>query len=144
MAAPSAVLQSAVAIFDTQDENKDKDTSVTVQVKTRGGKMVAEIRSAAASNNDSTQYRPFTTASVNLMVDSTIQVSECNDLALWVDTQTVGTDTWRFKVRVELYFSDGTKVIRSSSGVEERGGALFPGAQHIVGEVKGPTQIIRK
>lgn len=139
----SASLQRAVVVFDTQDENKDKDTAVTVTVETRGGKLAAVIYSAAASNNDSTQFRPYTTTSLPLKVYPEILLSECNDLALFVNTKTVGTDTWRFHVRAELFFSDGTKVVKKSAEVVSRGGFYLPPAQPIYGEILGPTQIIR-
>ena len=141
---PVGVLQRAVVVFDTQDENKDKDTQVTVHVDTRGGKHVAEILSAASSDNDSTVFRPYTTTSLGLTVYQGISLSECNDLALWVGIKPVGSDTWRFKVRVELFFSDGTKVVKSSAEVVSRSGffQFNPGSSG--GEISGPTQIISR
>lgn len=134
----SVLLQSAVAVFDTVDENKNKDTAVTVRVLTRGGKSVAEVGWTA----DSVVFRPFTTNSLKLNVYPGIPLEECNDLALYVNAKPKFDDTWRFKVRTELLFSDGTRVVKSSADVVSRGGFYLPPSQPIYGEIAGPTQVI--
>ncbi|NJD11991.1 MAG: hypothetical protein FIB01_16620 [Gemmatimonadetes bacterium] len=148
-------LQRAVAIFETQDDDKKKETAVSVKVATRGttpggvGKPVAEIAEAASSHLvATTEYPAGSTAELGLGVQSDIQPAECSDLVLLVDAKpstrfpaVVKLDRWRFRVRVELFFSNGIKVVKRSDGVIERGASPVPMTQPINGEVPGPTEV---
>jgi len=110
--APGAVLTKATVFFHTNNEDTDDDTHVTVTVRDRRGTVAAYTSNDFGHFDDNSDAGPFS-----------LQVSP----ARWDDvdfgTSTVridpnGNDTWRFNVRVDLYFSDGSHLGTDVSGIE--------------------------
>lgn len=114
VANPGAVLTQVALWFHTNDEDKDDDTHVTVQVFDRNTHIVASIDNDFGHFDDHSDHGPYFLTVANQ--------------SLWDDLRSGGTaqitispnghDTWRFNFRVDLLFSDNSHLGASVNGIE--------------------------
>jgi len=109
---PSLVI--ANICFDTLDDNRDHDTSVNVYVKGKAtGKLLAWIENAACSNAGD-EFKDHSQHCLDLLVNAGTPKSDCQDLEVTVRATAHGNDTWVFKAKVTLLFSDSTSTWKDS------------------------------
>jgi hypothetical protein len=135
MTVDEPTLVSAEIIFDTTSNDKDFDSMVHVYVNSSktevvltGDKIDAYIAKKVAWTTcaaNGTKFPDNTTTTLGLSVDRDIKKSECRDLNLIVGFKTVGRDTWRFKSKAVLHFSDGSQIVKMSNGVSELSGSCI-------------------
>jgi hypothetical protein len=108
-----ALLANASVSFRTNDENKDHDTNVTVEVRDNVGELVARVSDTFGPFDDQTSNGPFQLEVLNRVEKSTVQNG---NVLIRIDPK--GDDTWRFNFIVKLHFDDGSTLIASADGVE--------------------------
>jgi hypothetical protein len=115
-----ATLISAEFFSHTNDDNKDKNTGVFVEVKTRDGNtLLAEIIDADNSDDDATEYNDGSDHAIPLVVKSTGSTKEeCAGFKVRVRSKAKGNDKWKFNARVTLGFSDGTNLVKPKDDIE--------------------------
>ncbi len=120
LAADDPVLVKAVLSTHTNDEDKDHDTGIYVDVKTSDGSgKIAQCKNADNSGDDGTQYKNNSDHDVSLEIVSIgIKKSACKGFKVHMWQHTKGNDTWRFKPSVILSFSDGTTLLAEGGNTE--------------------------
>jgi hypothetical protein len=115
-----ATLTTAEFFSHTNDDNKDKDTGVFVEVKTKNGNtLLAEINDADNSTRDETEYNDGSEHVIPLVVKSTGSTKEeCAAFKVRVRSKANGNDKWKFNARLTLGFSDGTNLVKSKDDIE--------------------------
>ncbi|TQF02607.1 hypothetical protein E6W39_10445 [Kitasatospora acidiphila] len=108
-----ANLTEATVSFHTNDENKDHDTNVTVEVRDRNGQMAARVSDTFGAFNDHTNNGPYNLSILNHASKDDLQGG---NVLLRVDP--VGDDTWRFNLFVDLLFADGSHLTATADGLE--------------------------
>ncbi|MGK4579936.1 hypothetical protein [Kitasatospora sp. HPMI-4] len=106
-------LTEATMSFHTNDENKDHDTNVTIEVRDRNGHMAARVSDTFGAFNDHTNDGPF---NLTLLNHATKDDLQGGNVLLRVDP--VGDDTWRFNLFVDLLFDDGSHLTVTADGLE--------------------------
>jgi hypothetical protein len=108
-----ATLTEATVTFHTNDENKDHDTNVTIEVRDRNGQLAARVSNTFGAFDDHTEDGPYNLPIVNHSDKSDLQGG---NVLLRVDP--VGDDTWRFNLFVNLLFDDGSHLTVVADGLE--------------------------
>jgi hypothetical protein len=108
-----ASLESAAVSFRTNDEDKDHDTNVTVEVRDRGGELAARISDTFGAFHDQTSNGPY-----ELQVLNGTQKSELKNGTVLVRVDPKGDDTWRCNVEVDLHFDDNSTLTATADGLE--------------------------
>jgi hypothetical protein len=90
----------------TNDDNKDHDTGVYVEVKTNDlGIRLAHINNADSSGRDETEYNDHSNHTIPLIVDSSgATLAQCQGFKFRVGTVANGNDKWEFNGTVTLRF----------------------------------------
>jgi hypothetical protein len=116
MAEPT--LTGATVTFQTNDDDKNDDTRVVVDVNAalpRGKTVVAEIAGEFGTFGNDSETGPF--ALPVLIPGVTRSQFKKGSVTLWLSTQG-SDDTWRFNFLVDLIFSDGAHLLARATGVE--------------------------
>jgi len=108
-----ALLREATVSFHTNDEDKDHDTNVTIEVRAGSGQMTARVSDTFGPFHDHTNTGPFNLTILNHSGKEDLQGG---NVLLRVDP--VGDDTWRFNFLVDLIFDDGSHLTASADGLE--------------------------
>jgi hypothetical protein len=108
-----ALLNNASVEFRTNDEDKDHDTNVTIEVRDRIGHLAARLSDTFGPFHDQTSTGPYQLELLN-RVDSA--ALEGGKVLIRIDPK--GNDTWRFNFIVELHMDDGSTLSASADGVE--------------------------
>src|SRR5215469_11795750 len=108
-----ALLDNASVQFRTNDEDKDHDTNVTIEVRDRIGHLAARVSDTFGPFHDQTSSGPFQLEILNRIDASALKGG---NVLLRVDPK--GNDTWRFNFLVELHMDDGSTLSASADGVE--------------------------
>ncbi|GAA2248044.1 hypothetical protein [Kitasatospora sp. NPDC001175] len=108
-----ANLTEATVTFHTNDENKDHDTNVTIEVRDRSGHTAARVSDTFGPFNDHTNNGPYNLTLINHASKDDLQGG---NVLLRVDP--VGNDTWRFNLFVDLLFDDGSHLTVTADGLE--------------------------
>lgn len=114
------ILVSAQLDTHTNDDDKDHDTGIYVDVKTsdRSG-LICQCKNADNSGDDGTQYKDFSDHTVPLnIVAIGIKKSACAGFHVHMWQHTKGHDTWKFNATVLLKFSDGSNLHADVSNVK--------------------------
>ena len=110
--ADEPVLIKATFFSHTNDDDKDHDTGIYINVRSNDGTMViAHVNNADNSGDDGTQYKDGSDHQCDLSLDAPgLHKSACAGFRthLWIHTH--GNDTWKFNGRLVLYFSDGSNL----------------------------------
>jgi len=108
-----AILDNASVQFRTNDENKDHDTNVTVEVRDKIGHLVARVSDTLGPFDDQTSNGPFQLEILNRVDNAALQGGK---VLIRIDPK--GDDTWRFNFLVELHMDDGSQLTASADGIE--------------------------
>ena len=117
---PDPLLTRASVIFHTNDEDKDSDTLVEVEVRLSGGTVVAKLSDHLGHFNDHSDAGPFVLLMVQPVHRSQLRTGSVNILALaHITAPPEGHgDTWRFNFVVDLLFDDGAHLLARANGVQ--------------------------
>jgi len=110
-------LTGATITFQTNDDDKNDDTSVLVDVDAllpRGRTVVAEITGAFGNFGNNSEAGPF--ALPVLVTGVTRDQFKAGSVTISIFTH--GDDTWRFNFLVDLIFSDGAHLLARANGIE--------------------------
>jgi hypothetical protein len=108
-----AMLDNVSVQFRTNDDDKDHDTNVTIEVRDKVGHLAARASNTFGRFDDQTSSGPYQLEILN-RVDSA--ALEGGNVLIRVDPK--GNDTWRFNFIVELHMDDGSVLSASADGLE--------------------------
>ena len=125
---PDPLLTRASVIFHTNDEDKDSDTLVDVEVLLSDQRtVVAKLLDYLGHFDDNSNDGPF----VLLMVQP-VPRSQLRTGSVKIGAQNTGTfppfghgDTWRFNFVVDLLFEDGAHLLARANGVQMKARGPF-------------------
>ena len=106
-------LETAAVSFRTNDEDKDHDTNVTVEVRDHSGELAARVSDTLGAFHDQTSDGPY-----ELEVLNGTQKSELKNGTVLIRIDPKGDDTWRCNVEVDLHFADGSTLTATADGLE--------------------------
>lgn len=108
-------LTNASIKFHTNDDDKDGDTHVTVEVRDFNQVVAARIDSDFGKFRDQTDNGPFQLSVKNASTKTDMQRGNVT-----IRINPNGNDTWRFNFYLDLLFSDGTRLQGSANDIELR------------------------
>jgi hypothetical protein len=106
-------LHTAAVSFRTNDDDKDHDTNVTLEVRDHVGELAARISDTFGAFHDQTSNGPY-----ELEVLNGTQKSELKNGTVLIRIDPKGNDTWRCNVEVDLHFDDGSTLTATADGLE--------------------------
>jgi hypothetical protein len=107
-------LTGAIITFQTNDDDKDENTRVDVDVHLRDRRtVVAEIHNEFANFGDNSEAGPFALLVVNPVTRDQLKTGNVT-IKIGAD----GDDTWRFNFLLDLIFSDGGHLLARANGIE--------------------------
>ena len=112
---------SAVLKTETNNDNKDGNTGIYVNVYTRDKLvLIASCKSADSSDGDATEYNNGSSHTVDLNINSTeANKTQCTGFITLIKTVAHGNDKWKLRdAKVVLSFDDGSKLETSKSNFE--------------------------
>jgi len=116
--AQDSTLTKASLSTHTNDNDKDWNTCVNVEVKTANGDMIAHAYGRDCNNADGTQYKDGSDHGFDLEIDSPglgRNYAKGFTVHMWQQTNGgAGHDKWAFNVRVTLLFSNGAPALTAS------------------------------
>jgi hypothetical protein len=110
----NATLTGANVTFHTNDDDKDYNTSFTVNVLL-GETRVAGTGGMFAKFGDNSDAGPFALL-VHIPVTRDELLKRGGAVLIYIAPS--GNDTWRFNFLLDLVFSDGAHLIARANGVE--------------------------
>ena len=118
---PDPLLTRASVTFHTNDDDKDNDTLVEVEVRLSDQTVVAKLSDHLGHFPDHSDAGPFVLLMVHPARRSQLRTGSVNILAF----ATFGHgDTWRFNFVVDLLFDDGAHLLARANGVQLKSRAL--------------------
>jgi len=108
-----ATLKNALITFRTNDDDKNKETNVTVEVRDNEGDLAARISDPFGLFDDQTTNGPF---NLEVLKKSDKSLLDGGTVMLRIDP--AGDDSWHFNFLLELYFDDGTRLAASADGLQ--------------------------
>ncbi len=108
-----AMLDNASVQFRTNDDDKDHDTNVTIEVRDKVGHLAARVSDTFGPFHDQTSGGPYQLEILNRVDSAALQGG---NVLIRIDPK--GHDTWRFNFIVELHMNDGSTFTASADGVE--------------------------
>ena len=123
---PDPFLTRASVTFHTNDDDKDNDTLVEVEVRLSDGTVVAKLSDHLGHFPDHSDAGPFVLLMVHPTRRSQLRTGSVNILAFANTTfPPFGHgDTWRFNFVVNLLFDDGAHLLARANGVQLKSRAL--------------------
>ena len=118
---PDPLLTLARVTFHTNDDDKDNDTLVEVEVRLNDQRtVVAKLSDYLGHFPDHSDAGPFTLVMVQPARRSQLRIGSVNILASAHATfPPFGHgDTWRFNFVVDLLFDDGAHLLARATGIE--------------------------
>lgn len=106
-------LANCTITFHTNDEDKDDDTHVTVNVVDDNNVNCAHLDNDFGHFNDRSDEGPF---ALNVQNASVIDNVQRGNITIRIDPN--GHDTWRFNFFLDMQFSDGRHFSASENGLE--------------------------
>src|SRR5262249_50417963 len=110
-------LTGATITFQTNDDDKNDDTTVVVDVDAllpRGRTVVAQIGGTFATFGNNSEAGPFALP----VLISGVTRDQFKGGSVTIRISTHGDDTWRFNFLVDLIFSDGAHLLARANGIE--------------------------
>lgn len=111
----TATLTGGTVTFHTNDDDKDYNTSVTVNVLL-GETRVAGTGGLFANFRNNSDAGPFALMVWNTAITRDELLKRGGAVLIYIAPS--GNDTWRFNFLVDLIFSDGAHLISRANGVE--------------------------
>jgi hypothetical protein len=108
-----AILRNAQITFRTNEDDKNKETNVTVEVRDNVGDVAARISDPFGLFDDQTTNGPF---SLEVLKKEEKALLDGGTVLLRIDP--AGDDSWDFNFVLELYFDDGTRLSASADGLQ--------------------------
>ena len=108
-----ALLDNASVQFRTNDDDKDHDTNVTIEVRDKVGHLAARVSDTFGPFHDQTNGGPYQLEILNRVDSAALQGG---NVLIRIDPK--GHDTWRFNFIVELHMDDGSVLTASADGLE--------------------------
>jgi hypothetical protein len=108
-----ATLIAARIFFHTNDDDKDRDTHVTVTVREINGIIAARVDSDFALFDDFSDAGPF-----SLAITDPGTVTELRGGIVTIRIDPNGDDSWRFNFFLDLLFSNGSHLSSDAAGLE--------------------------
>jgi hypothetical protein len=108
-----SLLANCIIGFHTNDEDKDDDTHVTVDVFDGDAMLCAHVDNDFGHFDDHSYNGPFALVVCN---PSTREACERGLVRIRIDPN--GHDTWRFNFELDLQFDDGLHVSGGAAGLE--------------------------
>jgi hypothetical protein len=108
-------LSEATITFNTPDGGDDKDDNTKLQITLStkfGGGFVRKIAFSGFQTHG--RFADGSVVPINLPVQGVVRLSTIGDIKLKIEFEPDGDDTWKFKYGVDLKFSDGTVLNKSS------------------------------
>ena len=117
---PDPLLTRASVTFHTNDDDKDNDTLVEVEVRLSNGTVVAKLSDHLGHFDDHSDAGPFVLLMVQPVHRSQLRTGSVNILAFANTTLPPfgHGDTWRFNFVVDLLFDDGAHLLARANGVQ--------------------------
>lgn len=106
-------LKNASITFRTNDDDKNKETNVTVEVRDNLGELAARISDPFGLFDDQTTNGPF---NLEVLKKDEKAVLDGGNVMLRIDP--AGDDSWNFNYLLELYFDDGSRLTSSADGLQ--------------------------
>jgi hypothetical protein len=106
-------LVNAMVSFRTNDDDKNKETNVTVEVSDNQGELAARISDPFGLFDDQTTNGPFDLELIKREDKSMLQGGTA---MLRIDP--AGDDSWNFNFLLELHFDDSTTLTASADGLQ--------------------------
>lgn len=106
-------LVNAMVSFRTNDDDKNKETNVTVEVRDNQGELAARISDPFGLFDDQTTNGPFDLELIKREDKSMLQGGTA---MLRIDP--AGDDSWNFNFLLELHFDDSTALTASADGIQ--------------------------
>jgi len=103
-----------VRYFHTNNENKDYDTNVTVEVTTNSGDLALSVSSQFEEFDDNSNH----TYDLDVYDPGAQKRNFLDGGSTKIIIQPVGNDTWQFNYRVTLYFEDGDRLNSGANNLE--------------------------
>lgn len=100
------IIRSLWITFRTNDENKDDDTRVLVQLKSQGGQLLAQYEQPRNK-----EYKERFTHTEQLQLLGPVFERELAGAVLTIDIAPNGNDTWRFNYSLDGTWSDGSQFL---------------------------------
>jgi hypothetical protein len=100
------VLRTALITFNTNDEDKDHDTRVTVTVRDTTGVVAARVSDEFGQFDDSSNNGPYALLIGNASPKSSLEGGSARIHIAPIHG--LGNDKWRFGFMLNLIFSDGS------------------------------------
>jgi hypothetical protein len=113
MATPT--LTGGNVTFHTNDDDKDYNTSITVNVLLGSETRVAGTGGMFANFGNNSDAGPFALMVFNPAVTRD-ELKRSGSVLIYIAPS--GNDTWRFNFLLDLIFSDGAHLIARANGVE--------------------------
>jgi hypothetical protein len=107
------MVRSLWITFHTNDENKDGDTGLLVEIKSQDGRVLARFQQ---SRNK--EYRDGFTHTEQLQLFGPVFETDMANASLSMNISPNGNDTWRFDWKLDGTWSDGTPFSEAQSGLE--------------------------
>jgi hypothetical protein len=110
-------LTGATIIFQTNDDDKNDDTRVVVDVDAllpRGRTVVAQIAGEFGTFGNNSEVGPF---ALPVLITGVTR-NQFKGGSVTIRILTHGDDTWRFNFLVDLIFSDGAHLLARANGIE--------------------------
>lgn len=116
------ILLKATLFTHTNDDDKDHDTCIFVDVTSSDGQsLIAHAANGDCSSSDGTQYKDDSEHQFDLQCDGVGMKKEgCKKFNVNIHQEThggAGHDTWKFNAKLVLHFSDNTNIIAKEDGV---------------------------
>ena len=106
-------LVNALVSFRTNDDDKNKETNVTVEVRDNQGELAARISDPFGLFDDQTTNGPF---DLELIKREDKSLLQGGTVMLRIDP--AGDDSWNFNFLLELHFDDSTTLTASADGIQ--------------------------
>jgi hypothetical protein len=107
-----ASLVNGMVTFHTNDDDKDKEINVTIEVRDNEGELAAQISDTFGQFPDHTNNGPFYLQVLNREDKSKL---EGGTVLIRADTQ--GDQAWNFNFLLELHFDDSSTLSASANGL---------------------------
>ncbi|MFC0515128.1 hypothetical protein ACFFGT_12995 [Mucilaginibacter angelicae] len=116
------ILLKVIFVTHTNNDDKDHDTCIFVDVKTADGQtQIAHVSNADCGPSDGTQYKDDSDHQFELQCDGVgMAKSACKHFVVNIHQEThggAGHDTWKFNAKVILQFSDHTNMVAEKGGI---------------------------
>jgi hypothetical protein len=105
-------LKNALITFRTNDEDKDADTNVTVELRDNTGELFARVSNPFGYFDDQTTNGPFDLELLNRPEKAQV---DGGDVLIRIDPK--GDDTWHFNFQLECRFEDGSTISSAADGL---------------------------